>query len=402
MMQAVTASRVLTTNLQDHLGDWIRRGDIAGGIILVSQGDDIIAHVAMGADGSADDVQLQPDSCFCVASLTKVVTAAAACQLIAQGKLDPYAPLSHYIPQFATLPQVRRLKRGASYPPLHLAPGDPPGGMPEFDVTPARRTIAVRDIMNFTSGLHSIGLPNPSLPLTAPDDSIASYVAKLPEAHLDFDPGSRWAYSSATGYEVLARLVEIAADMPFADYCAELLFEPLDMKDSCFGLQPRIASKLADRKALASPRTVRTDYASGSAGLFTTAADYARFGRMLLGQGMFEGRKILLPAAVDLMRTNQIGDLIFPGLDMADFWLGSSYSQPGLRYGYGVLIVEDCAAAGIAVPSGSYGWDGIGTRRLWVMPALDAVLVILMPGAGHGVAPLHRAIERIVVDALSG
>jgi CubicO group peptidase (beta-lactamase class C family) len=391
----------LKAELQDQLSQWISEGAVPGGIITVTQGKETLVHFAAGTDAADSGKPLQQDSYFCVASLTKVVVAAAACQLVALGKLDPDKPLSAYIPEFAKVPMVRRLKPGASYPPLHFAPGDPPGGMPEFDVTPATGAITVRHIMNFTSGLHSIGLPNSSLPETAVNDSIASYVAKLPSAYLDFDPGSRWAYSSATGYEVLARLIELASGMPFAEYCAHLLFDPLGMNDSCFGLHPRINDRLADRKSLASPRTVRTDYASGSAGLFTTAGDYVRFGQMLLERGSFEGRTILKPEAIDMMRTNQIGDLPFPGLDMADFWLGSTKSHPGLRYGYGALIVEDNVAAGLAVPPGSYGWDGVGSRRFWVMPALNTVLLILFPGVGHAMAPMHRTIERIVVEALT-
>jgi hypothetical protein len=68
--------------------------------------------------------------------------------------------------------------------------------------------------------------------------------------------------------------------------------------------------------------------------------------------------------------------------------------------GLGVLRIEDSAAAGVAVPPGSFGWDSLGTRRFWVVPSLNAVIIMLLP-SGNGPV-VHREIERIVVEAFTG
>jgi CubicO group peptidase (beta-lactamase class C family) len=52
------------------------------------------------------------------------------------------------------------------------------------------------------------------------------------------------------------------------------------------------------------------------------------------------------------------------------------------------------------MPVGSYGWDGVGTRRLWIAPALRSVVIMLMPGMGIAAEPVHKAIEAAIVRAL--
>ena len=50
-------------------------------------------------------------------------------------------------------------------------------------------------------------------------------------------------------------------------------------------------------------------YFSGAGGLHGTTADYFRFAQMLLNNGELDGVRVLSPASVRLMTTNQIGDL---------------------------------------------------------------------------------------------
>ena len=66
--------------------------------------------------------------------------------------------------------------------------------------------------------------------------------------------------------------------------------------------------------------------------------------------------------------------------------------------GLGVLVIIDPAAAKVALPAGSFGWDGLGSRRFWVIPEEQVVLIMLMPSGNA--EPAHRAIERAVMDAI--
>ena len=326
--------------------------------------------------------------------MTKPVTAACAAQLVSEGKLDLRAPLSAYIPEFAQPATVRTLKPGSKHKAPHFPPNAPRNDdqpEPEFDYAPARRPITVHDIMSFTSGLQTIMVDNPTIPEIGPQDTLASHVAKLGGATLEFQPGAQWHYSNVTGYDVLGRLIEIVSGRPFDRYAQELLFDPLGMKDTGFGLPRKDRGRTLSVGFFEQMPIARNDYPSGSAGLWSTAVDYQHFAQMLLQEGMFGGRRILQPEAVASMHRNQIGDLPFAGVRSSQYAQFNAPPQPGIRYGYGVAIIEGASAE--PLPTGSFGWDGIGTRRFWVIPSLDAVLVMLMPGLGPHAEPVHREIE---------
>ena len=103
---------------------------------------------------------------------------------------------------------------------------------------------------------------------------------------------------------------------------------PLGMKDTYFYLPPEKRERLAvvygsdtDGKAVRQPEGARGQghYVdgprksfSGGAGLVSTARDYATFLEALRNGGALGKVRILSPHAVQLMTTNQIGDLKNP------------------------------------------------------------------------------------------
>jgi len=128
----------------------------------------------------------------------------------------------------------------------------------------------------------------------------------------------------------------------------------------------------------------------GSAGLWGSADDYASFVQMLLNGGRApDGRRLLSKSSVRLMSTNRIGNL-FPGIQ--------GISGQGAGFGFGVLVITDHRAAGVALPDGSFGWDGVGTRRFWVIPSQQMVIIMFMP-AGKPIAA-QRDIETAVEQAV--
>ncbi|MCA8889744.1 MAG: beta-lactamase family protein [Parvularculaceae bacterium] len=371
-------------------------GAVSGAVIVLQQGGQTLYHEARGAAAFAPDFPLRKDNVFGIFSLTKPVIAACACNLIAEGRIRADDKISAYIPGFAVPRGVRRLKSGFSYP----NPADPNAPEPQYDIEPAERDLTIHDFLSSTSGLQTIGIPNASVPPVAPEDSLGSWVERLGAATLEFQPGSQWHYSNATGFEVVARVVEIAAGMSIGDYASKILFGPLGMSNTTFG-KPDDASKLVPLGPLEGAPFVSGRFQSGSAGLFATAEDYCKFANMLLQMGRVGDNRILASDAVSLMMQNQIGDLAFPGVRVRDYATPGPYQRSGFTYGYGVAISENPTQTDARLPAGSYGWDGIGTRRLWVIPKYDAVLLMLADGFGDGADDLHRKIETIVSSAFA-
>jgi CubicO group peptidase (beta-lactamase class C family) len=74
---------------------------------------------------------------------------------------------------------------------------------------------------------------------------VAQIMPRLKKVPLDFQPGTRWAYSGQFGFDVLLRVVEVASGMPFDQFARQRIFDPLGMKDTSFypaAGNPRIAT----------------------------------------------------------------------------------------------------------------------------------------------------------------
>jgi CubicO group peptidase (beta-lactamase class C family) len=261
---------------------------------------------------------------------------------------------------------------------------------PPHTLVPAGAEVTVQRLLSHTAGLQSVGVPNRAIPAVADTDSVADWVGKLTCVPLDFQPGTRWAYSNAVAYDVLVRIVEIASQEQFAAFLQRRLFGPLGMTDTGFGIQHRYPHRALrlPKKLAANPCVAGRSY-SGSAGLWGTAADYLRFGQMLCNAGAFRGTRILRPESVRVLTADQTNGL-FPG------WRAIEAS--GAHMGLGVVVITDPVRAKVPLPPGSFGWDGVGSRRFWVVPSEETVLVMLMPGGNA--EPVHRAIEHAVLDAI--
>ena len=72
----------------------------------------------------------------------------------------------------------------------------------------------------------------------------------------------------------------------------------------------------------------------------------------------------------------------------------------GFKFGLGVLNVIQPLAAGTQVPVGSFGWDGVGSRRFWALPEQRIAIVMMAPPIGPMAAPFHRDVESIVMSAI--
>ena len=103
------------------------------------------------------------------------------------------------------------------------------------------------------------------LPKTkGPEHTLADLVPEYAEMTLDFQPGTRFAYSAYVGLDVVARILEVVSGQTYEEYLRTRLFEPLGMNDTYFFVPPekepvRSSSKgsTKNRKAGISPAATR-------------------------------------------------------------------------------------------------------------------------------------------------
>jgi CubicO group peptidase (beta-lactamase class C family) len=379
-----TALPAVTAAVEDALVS----GRIPGALVLVSADGKIVHREARGFLDTTSRYPLSDGTVMWLASLTKPACAAVLMMLADEGKLGIGDPVSRYIPEFSGAARVRVLPPGTPAPPPSPPFGPPPDPLPVYGEIPAEREILLRDLLTHTSGLQSIFRWNPDYRLPGPGETLAGHVPGLARVVRDFQPGSEWAYSNAAGFDILARVTEIASGLAFDELVRTRLSQPLGLRDFGFGRGAAARAAPLDPALAGTAVPAGETYHSGAAGLWSSAADYLTFAGLLRDGRSPRGEQLISADAVRQMTSNQVGDLC-PGLN-------GRAATSGIGFGFGVAVVIDAAAAGLAVPAGAIGWDGMVTKRFWLDPATGISLFMYAPDQA-----VQQDIETAVYTTLS-
>jgi len=320
-LAAAESSKTLSAALQP----FVDNHTLAGAVVLVASTNRVLALEAVGYADIAAKRPMRTDALFWIASQSKPMTAAALMMLVDEGKVKLDDPVEKYLPEF----KGQWLKAEGDAEHLLLKrPAHP---------------ITVRNVLSHTSGLpFSSPIEEPTLdglPLAA---RVRSY-AMLP---LEFEPDTKYSYSNA-GINTAGRIIEVVSGMPYEQFMDQRLFKPLGMKDTTFWPDSKQVRRLAKSykpnaakngleettiTQLRYPLTDRTREPMPAGGLFSTAADVARFCQMMLNRGELDGRRYLSEAAVAQMTTRQTPDTVKEkyglGLSIGDgeFGHGGAYA----------------------------------------------------------------------------
>ena len=204
----------------------------SGAVTLVARHGRIAHFEAQGLMDLESRKPMQKDTVFRIMSMTKPIVALSILMLVEDGKVRLTDPVAKFIPELQTLTVVVPNAGGQSAP----APSGAVSAPSPTRTVPADRPITVRDLLTHTAGLMSGGASSASAQEVAikPGESLAQVMPRLAKAPLDFQPGTRWAYSGQYGFDVLARVVEVASGVSFDAFTRQRIFEPLGMKDTSF------------------------------------------------------------------------------------------------------------------------------------------------------------------------
>ncbi len=267
-------------------------GAYGGAVAFVASGEEVLLHAATGwavREPESDRTPATLETVFDLASVTKVV---------------------------ATLPVVLLLiDRGA------FGLDDPIGSvLPEFGLDGERGAVTIRRLLSHTGGLPA-WLPV-YIDATGPD----GYLEVISRTALTHAPGTEVVYSDL-GIILLGEAVRRVTGDDIASAAAKEVFGPLGMRDTHFNPPLSWLSRIAATEygnpreiEMAGDRAVefpgwRTGMIRGAvhdgnahyglggvaahAGLYGTAADLHRYGRMWLNRGLWEGQRLISEALVD-------------------------------------------------------------------------------------------------------
>jgi methyl acetate hydrolase len=353
--------------IDDFLQGMVDSGRVPGIVALVTDRDGVLYHEAFGWQNEAEKIPMAPDSIFRIYSMTKPVTSVGVMMLVEEGEIGLDDPVSVYLPELAS-PEV--------FDEIDLEAGT-------YTSRSADGEITIRQLLTHTSGL-GYWFSSPILDrFLAPDQR----ATELPLLH---DPGERWTYGEST--RVLGEVIEVASGQLLDTFLRNRILRPLGMEDTSYSVledrYPRLVTshQRQDGRLVETPNPDPPVYFEirGDSRLTSTAADYAKFLRMLLNQGTAgtsesAGSRLISTATVAEMTQNQIGDLKVEQQPVGDPALTRPFPLGAGRdtFGFGFEITEPGGPPDTRSP-GSYGWSGLQNTHFWVDPVEGIAGIVMM------------------------
>lgn len=338
--------------------DWyfarqMSKHNVPGVSVALVSDDKILWMKAYGHADVERELPATTRSVYQVGSISKIITAAAVMQQVERDALDLDTPIQRYLPEFSMQSRF----------------GDTP-----------RPTL--RELLS-----HHAGLPTYYLKGFFSNQPLTELVQALKDEHLAYPPRAIFNYSNL-GPDIAGAALERLSGHDFASTARTALLDPLGMEHSSFVLDARVRPLLARGyvKRQATDTVTLRDVPAG--GLFTNVEDLGRFMRMILGEGMLDGKRVLNRDSVLAMTTPQ-----FVGTKL-DF---------GQRFGLGWML------SGIPIHgAGQVAWHNGGTKtfisQMALLPEKKLGVVVLANAdkAGPMVYEAAEEILRLALEAREG
>jgi CubicO group peptidase (beta-lactamase class C family) len=345
---ASAAFAEVNPNISEAMDKAVAAKEISGAVTLVAN-DEKTLH--LGANGFADlenKASMEADALFWIASMSKPVTGTAVMMMQDAGKLSVNDPVSKYLPEFKGLK----------------------------DASGKEVEVTIKQCLTHSAGLSEVS-PQESGDIATLKDLMPLIVAKP----VQFAPGTKWQYCQ-TGINTAARVVEVVSGESFPDFLDKHLFQPLGMENTTFYPTEAQAKRLAvsyrrtggelEKTGLLflgnKPLTSGDRYPRANGGLFSTAADYEKFARMILRGGELDGKRYLSEMAVKQMTTVQSGDL-------------QTGFTPGNGWGLGWCVIREPQGVAATLSPGTFGHGGAYGTQAWIDPVKKRIHLLLIQRA---------------------
>jgi len=298
----------------DQVAQSYTAGNAFMGAVLVVEDDKALLDKGYGMADLEWGNPNAPDVKFRLGSLTKQFTATLVLLLQQDGKLNISDPVSKYLP----------------------------------DSPKTWEKITLAELLGHTSGIPSFTDGKDFGVWRMSPHTTEEELAFFRDRPLDFEPGSKFAYSNSN-FEVLGAVIEKVSGNKYADLLRERIFDPLGMKDTGLDTDELILAKRAQGYmpgphglVLARSESMTVPWAAGS--IYSTTGDLLKW-----EQGLFGG-KILSADSLKLMTTPGKGD-----------------------YGLGVFITKK---DGLTVVDHGGGIEGFNTHLAYVPDKKIAIVVL--------------------------
>jgi beta-N-acetylhexosaminidase len=341
-------------------------GAFPGGVLAVGWNNQLAVHPFGQLEREGEAYDVDEDSIYDVASLTKpIVTTTAVMMLAQQGHLDLDTPVQTYLPSFAA-----------------AAKSDP---NPTW-----RARVTVRMLL-----LHDSGLPDHRdfYKEAKGHDGILARVLAEP---LVREPGTQVEYSDL-GFILLGEIVQRLSGEPLDVFAKQEIFDTLGMDRSMFNPPRKLREDIAPTELDSAFRKrmiwgeVHDENAwamggvSGHAGLFSTAQDIAVFAQMILNGGIYGHERLLARSTIQQFTARHT--------------IGDSARTLGWD------VPQQPSSSGQYFSAKSFGHMGFTGTSLWIDPERKLFVVFLTnrvhpTRANEKIRQVRPALHDAILEAL--
>ncbi len=348
--------------LNEDMQQYVQSGKVLNlAYVLTKDGEQVQSgYFGTRTLGGSDPVN--DHTIYRVYSMTRAVTAVSLLMLMEEGKFSLDDPITRFLPELNDLQVTRSFESGSA------------AGM-----RPANRAPTMRELLTHTAGFaYGGGQPGYANRVFQQRDvdgatTNEEYLKRISKVPLMYQPGTAWSYSAASNLQGI--IIERITGERLGAFMKRRIFDPLGMVDTGFSVSKAQRDRLTDITAwnpghpLAKAEGPIQDMDAARHGLVSTIADYQRFAAMLLHDGTLDGKTLLSPESVSLLRTS--------GTDFKDPETGLAAYEPfhGTGFGFGVAVVTNTIRSGLGAPEGTYFWDGAAGTWFWIDPYHNIIFI---------------------------
>lgn len=326
--------------------------------VAIVKDDQVVYARGFGSKHLGRNDPVDTHTAFTLASTTKAFTAMALGMLVDDGKLRWDDPVVRHIPEFRV--------------------ADP-------YVT---REVTVRDLLVHRTGIEEMDI------LWVRGFDTRTSLEHMQHATQASSLRSTWAYNNSM-YVVAAEVVARVSGMSFEDFVRRRIFTPLGMSDSLFtGPELTNHANITGAHLIEHGAAVATEpYVSvdplGAAGIQSSAADMAKWLRMLLGKGTFEGKAVV--------KSSTVAEVLKAQMLLANIGYPAARQANPHFYAYGLgWFLQDYKGRMLAMHTGSlFGANALAA----LVPEEHLGLVILI---NAGPVEFRHAFMYDVIDRFLG
>lgn len=376
---------------------FVDKGEQAGVAAEVIRHGEVAYRNWAGYQSVEDKTPITGDTIYRIYSMSKTFTSVALMTLYERGLIRLHEPVYAFIPEFKNMKVVETDAQGNE------------------KLVDAKRPITIAHLCSMTSGIPYPGGGSPSgrAMIEAQkkveesgklnESATVAIVRAVADIPLAFHPGDHWMYGFS--HDILGAIVEIVSGKRYGQYLKDEIFDPLGLKDTAFYVPPEKRSRLASAYScndgkfiLAAPPVLDAapdsppPFESGGGGLHSTLDDVSRFAQMLVRGGKLDGTRILSRKTVELIASNQLGDVQQADFNWESIW--------GYGYGLCVRTMLEPAKAGLNGSVGEFAWDGMLGTWYCVDPKEDMTVVFMIQRFGPENNNHPKRLMQVVYGAL--